>query len=81
MRTKEFTFKKTKRVKTVTEHPAISVDLTVQDAANLQALLGQATGPGSGTTIYQALRDFVDKNNGTPEFEPSTTYYLKAKKS
>ncbi len=40
MRAKEFTYKKTKMVKTVTEFPGISLDLTVQEAANLRDIIG-----------------------------------------
>jgi hypothetical protein len=70
MRTNEFTFKKTKRVKTVTEHAGLSVDLTKEEAAALLelVLLGSETdesddGPDDvWTTMYnlaQALRKFI----------------------
>ena len=69
MRANEFTFKKTKRVKTVTEHQGISLDLTVTEAADLAELVGNcATGDKDCGNFmwdtYQALRAFVEKNAG-----------------
>ena len=73
MRTHEFTFKKTKRVKTVTEHPAISVDLTRDEARELAGIMeeGSYTGheveAGSDPVgeamfkLHLALKRFVDR--------------------
>lgn len=74
MRTKEFTFKKTKRVKTVTEHPAISVDLTVSEARLLAYHLNavptveeedECPDADAGESMYLlwvTLDDFVTRN-------------------
>jgi hypothetical protein len=62
MRTKPFTFTKTKRVKVTTEHPAISIDLTKAEAANLRKLLGRTSGPGSMglfSDLYEKLNEFA----------------------
>lgn len=44
MRVKDFTFKKTKRIKQVTEHRGICIDLTEQEAADLRKLVGTVGG-------------------------------------
>jgi general stress protein 26 len=68
MRTHLFTFKKTKRVKTVTEYPAISVDLTKDEAKELMEIIARATveseEPGTlaeeaMAALYDALEAFV----------------------
>lgn len=69
MRTKAFTFKKTKRIKVVTEHPAISVDLTCDEAAVLIGIMdngsveyddGEEDKPAEAMAeLYNKLRDFV----------------------
>lgn len=62
MRTKEFTFKKTKRVKQVEEHAAISIDLTVKEAADLvQYLAGAHTPDCRYQPLLDALRAFIIK--------------------
>ncbi len=70
MRAKEFTYQKTKKVKTITKFQGISLDLTVQEAADLKELLGNV-GTGSlpaqqlFTGLYQELCNFLRKN-GSP---------------
>lgn len=77
MRTKEFTFKKTKRVKTVTEHRAISIDLTVEEARSLLCWMcfEDATddefaklGPSDQAigVLVERLLDFTKLQNGEP---------------
>lgn len=84
MRAKPFTFKKTKRVKTVTEHRAICVDLTEQDAADLRALLGavecrETIGPAyeAHTELFRPLSreltSFLAGTKVTPRIQVSTT--------
>lgn len=68
MKTKTFTFKKTKRVKTVTEYPAISVDLTVKEAADLVAYLTPATTPdGRYQNLLDALRNFAREHGAVSD--------------
>lgn len=68
MKTKEFTFKKTKRVKVVSEYHAISVDLTVKDAADLVAYLAGAHTPDLRyQPLLDKLRDFVNKHGGVSD--------------
>ena len=45
MRTNRFTFKKTQRVKTVTVVPAISIDLTKEEAAEILLRINEGSGP------------------------------------
>lgn len=70
MRAKEFTYQKTKRVKTITKFNGISLDLTVQEAADLKELLGNVgteSLPAQQlfTGLYQELCNFLRKN-GSP---------------
>lgn len=63
MRTSEFTFKKTQ----VKKFKAISVDLTVQEAADLTELFGQVCGDSTLCyDLYRVLAEFVEKN-GEPK--------------
>lgn len=65
MRTKPFTFKKTERVKVVTEYKGISVDLTVQEAADLAAYLTPAMTPDCRfIPLLEALQAFIGANGG-----------------
>lgn len=67
MRTNSFTFKKTKSVKIVTEYPAISIDLTVTEAADLAAYIRPASTPDCRfRELLYALKKFLWAN-GNPQ--------------
>lgn len=64
MRTKPFTFTKTKTVKQKVQHRAISVDLTEQEASDLVELLGAVGNKSAARTetydpLYRAIQDFL----------------------
>lgn len=74
MRTKPFTFVKTKRIKTVTEHKGICVDLTVQEAADLAAYLKPAQTPDCRfTNLLNALEAFCEENNAKSDLSNDPT--------
>jgi hypothetical protein len=69
---KPFTFKKTKRVKVITEHQGISVDLTVKEAADLVAYLAPASTPDCRfLDLLRTLRAFAEANGGKSDLEPA----------
>lgn len=71
MRTSEFTFKKTKRVKVVTEHAGISIDLTVQEAADLAAYLRPVGTPDCRyQPLYEAVSGFAKKHGAVSDLVP-----------
>ncbi len=56
MRAKKFTFKKTKRVKTVTEHNGVCLDLTDEEARKLRNLVRYA----NWNDVYKPLASEID---------------------
>lgn len=78
MRTKEFQFKKTKTVKPVTTHDAISIDLTVNEAADLHALISVAHTPnGRYLPLLAALANFTEKHGVTSDLEPCGVFRMR----
>ena len=73
MRTNMFTFKKTKRVKVVTEYPAICVDLTKEEASALADIIEEGSTVGwdpdesddvgvAMEDLYRALKAFAEND-------------------
>jgi hypothetical protein len=88
MRSKPFTFKKTKRIKQVVHHPAISVDLTVQEAADLYVVLAHVAGADDVAStvmnelflpLLDAIEDFLLNNPAAPRILASTAF-IRARK-
>lgn len=71
MRTKTFTFQKTKRIKVTEVTPAICVDLTVKEAADLVAYLKPANTPDSRfMPLLEALRAFTTEHGVKSDLKP-----------
>ncbi len=67
MRTNKFTFKKTKKIKVVEEHKGLSVDLTLQEASDLLAIICRIGGISKARTetfepLLDALKSFLSEN-------------------
>jgi hypothetical protein len=62
VRTNEFKFKKTKRVRTVTEHRGLCVDLTEQEVADIHELLMHVGGISAARTeTFKPLLEALSK--------------------
>lgn len=55
MRAKEFTYQKTKKVKTITKFQGISIDLTVQEAADLREIVGNVSTGSEAVAVRQLV--------------------------
>jgi hypothetical protein len=66
VRAKEFTFKKTRTVKTTTDYVGLSLDLTVEEAIGLEKALADLPYTTINSRIYRALYAFLKTNRGKP---------------
>ena len=77
MRASEFTFKKTKRIKVVVQHRAISIDLTEKEAADLLAYLVPACTPdGRYQDLTDALRCFCEKSGTVSDLRSASSFRM-----
>ncbi len=69
MRAKEFTFTKTKTVRTKSTFHGLSLDITVAEARALEEELGDGPAESCTFAIYQAICAFLEKHDaeGSPE--------------